>query len=429
MSVLIVERPWAATPPARTRFVDRLRFSLLWLAGVSGGFVMFEPAPYEFVMLIAMIVFLARGLPIRPGHLPLLGMLLMLTLGFLIGLTPVITETEAVIWTVVSCYLAVTTLFFALAMTEDSARRLDALLKGYVLSAVLVSLIGILAYFNLLPSADAFLRYSRVKSTFKDPNVFGPFLVLPGLILIERLMFGTGRARLVAASGLIVIAGGLFLSFSRGAWGHFAASAAIFFALTYVTRRSGADRARIVAFAVIACIALVLLVLALLSLPQVAALFEERSRLMQSYDAESTGRFGRHVLGALLMLDNPFGIGPMQFTTYFTEDPHNSVLAALAAGGWIGGFAYLALVISTIVAGFRHAFVASPLQQRYIAIYATFLGAVGESYIIDVLHWRHFFMLIGVLWGLMIASRMQERGDAAQQIVALNRPVLVGITR
>jgi O-antigen ligase len=240
-------------------------------------------------------------------------------------------------------------------------------------------------------------------------------------------MFGTGRTRLLAAAGMIVIAGGLFLSFSRGAWGHFAASAAIFFALSYVTRRSVSERARIVAFAVIACIALVLLVLALLSLPQVSVLFEERSRLMQSYDAESTGRFGRHILGALLMLDHPFGIGPMQFTTYFSEDPHNSVLAAFAAGGWLAGLAYIALIVSTVVAGFRQAFVRSPLQQRYIAVYATFLGAVGESYIIDVLHWRHFFMLIGVLWGLMVASRRQERGRAAP--VVFDRSLFVGFTR
>ena len=51
--------------------------------------------------------------------------------------------------------------------------------------------------------------------------------------------------------------------------------------------------------------------------------------------------------GFLLMLDFPLGIGPMQFTNYFTEDPHNSFLDAFVAGGWLGGIVHATLMVVT----------------------------------------------------------------------------------
>jgi hypothetical protein len=30
---------------------------------------------------------------------------------------------------------------------------------------------------------------------------------------------------------------------------------------------------------------------------------------------------------------------------------------------------------------------------------------VAESTFIDIEHWRHYFLILGVLWGLMAASR------------------------
>ena len=126
---------------------------------------------------------------------------------------------------------------------------------------------------------------------------------------------------------------------------------------------------------------------------------------MQSYDAGPQGRFGRHLAGFLLMLDFPFGIGPMQFTQYFTEDPHNSFLDAFVAGGWLGGITHFLLMLVTLAFGFREVFRRAPWQRTYIAVYATFAAEVGESYIIDVQHWRHFYLLIGVIWGLMASAR------------------------
>jgi hypothetical protein len=381
--------------------VERLRLGLLWLVGFSGGFVFIEPAPYEFIITLAIALFALTGLKIRAAHIPLMVLLIGITIAYTIGVLPVANREGTVRWTIVSCFLALSSIFFAMALTENTKGRLDGLMAGYIAGAVVVALIGILAWFHAIPGGDIFLINGRARATFKDANVFGPFLILPGLIVIARLLTGHYRSLLVNAGITGVISLALLLSFSRGAWGHFLASIVIMVALCFITAPTNKERARVATFAVIGVAVAVVLLALLLSVDAVGSLFQERASFVQSYDAGPQGRFGRHLQGFLLMLDYPFGIGPLQFTNYFTEDPHNSFLDAFVAGGWLGGVVHATLIVVTLIFGFRQVFVRAPWQLTYIAVYATFAGEVGESYIIDVQHWRHFYLLIGVIWGLI----------------------------
>jgi hypothetical protein len=117
------------------------------------------------------------------------------------------------------------------------------------------------------------------------------------------------------------------------------------------------------------------------------------------------GRFGRYSLGAELALDYPLGLGPLQFPHYLPEAPHNVYLNAFMAGGWLAGFAYLTLTAITLVMGLRYLLAATPWRPAYHAVYAAYVGVVFESAIIDTDHWRHYFLILGVLWGLMLATR------------------------
>jgi O-antigen ligase/polysaccharide polymerase Wzy-like membrane protein len=407
---------------APARAITRLQRGLMWLVGASGGIVVIEPAPYEFVVVLAMVVFMATGMPLRPAHIPLLLLLIAYNIGYLIGVVPVLTEEGTAMWAAVSSFMSVTTLFFALALTEDTERRLDLLLKGYLAIAVAVSIFGIVTYFHLLPGSDQFLLASRSRATFKDPNVLGAFLVLPCLLALQRTMTGRLRDFLIGAAMSAVLAIELLLAFSRGAWGAFAAAAAVMLGLSFITSPSGRERRRIVLFAALGAVVIGALLVAILSLPQVNSLFEERASLVQSYDSGRFGRFGRHILGAELSLDHPLGIGPLQFSKYFPEDPHNSFLDSFMAGGWLSGAAYLALTLVTLAIGLRYVFVATPWRASYIALYATFVAETSESYIIDVQHWRHYFLIMGVLWGLVIAAaaaRRKVRPESAQSLPAM----------
>jgi len=137
-------------------------------------------------------------------------------------------------------------------------------------------------------------------------------------------------------------------------------------------------------------------------------MFKQRASFDQSYDEGRFGRFGRHILGADMALDLPFGIGPLQFHNYFPEDTHNSYLNAFMSGGWLSGVCYPTLVFTTVVLGFRYLFVRVPWQRAYIAVFSAFLGTVGESFIIDTDHWRHFFMMLGAMWGMFAANRLHK---------------------
>ena len=63
------------------------------------------------------------------------------------------------------------------------------------------------------------------------------------------------------------------------------------------------------------------------------------------------------------------------------------------------------LVFITALNGFRYIFVRAPWQRAYLAIFAAYLGTVGESFIIDTDHWRHFWMMMGAIWGMFAAAQ------------------------
>jgi hypothetical protein len=109
----------------------------------------------------------------------------------------------------------------------------------------------------------------------------------------------------------------------------------------------------------------------------------------------------------------PLGIGPLQFSKYFPEDPHNSYLNAFMSGGWLSGACYLALVLITLVFGLRQLLVATPWQSAMIVVYVGYAGTATESIIIDSDHWRHAFMLLGLLWGLIAATMAYRRTSTA----------------
>jgi len=391
--------------PALRVSLEQLRCGLLWLTGFAGAFVFMEPSPYEVASLLAIVVFVATGLSLRPALMPLVLLLIIYNIGFSIAVIPFLHLAKPVIWVLVSWYMAATAVLFAAALTTNTAQRLDLLARGCVVAAVIASLVGVLAYFRVLPFSDLFLRYDRARGTFNDPNVLGAFLIFPALLALQRVFSGRPAEALRAVLVLAIVMMALLLSFSRAAWGQFAVTVALLMILMVITSRSRNERLRIVAIGVVGMFALALLVAALLSLDQVGDLFKERASLEQSYDTGHFGRFGRYLLGLSLALDQPYGVGPLQFGTIFPEDPHNSYLNAFMSGGWISGICYPVLVVVTLVVGLRFVAVRTPWQQTYLAVFCAYVGVIGESVIIDTEHWRHYYLLLGLLWGLMAASR------------------------
>ena len=398
-----------AAPAAAT-----LQRALLWAMGCGGAIVFIEPSPYEIAVLAAIVVFVATGLRMRLALLPLLILLFVVNLGYSIGASELLDKAPIVNWILTSWYMAATAVFIALVVSEDTVARLDLLRRGLIAGALLASLSGIAGYLHLIPGADMFTLYGRLSGTFKDPNVLGAFLVLPALFCLQSVVSdGFGRAaRSTLALGIITLA--VLLAFSRAAWGLLAIAAAFMLALMVLTSRSNRQRSRIIVMAIAAAVAVVVVLVVLLQFDFIADMFKQRASFDQSYDEGRFGRFGRHVLGAQMALELPFGIGPLQFTRFFPEDTHNSYLNAFMSGGWISGVSYPALMFITALLGFRFAFVRTPWQRAYLAIFSAYLGTIGEAFIIDTDHWRHFWMMLGMMWGMFVATQ--------QYIANLQRP-------
>ncbi|MBR2118943.1 MAG: O-antigen ligase domain-containing protein [Afipia sp.] len=391
--------PATATPPG----IAAIQRALMWTVGAGGAIVFIEPSPYELMTLASVVFFFATGLRMRPVFIPLLILLFLLNIGYTICSVYLIHKSEILNWILTSWYMAITCLFFAMVLSEDTATRLEFLRRGLIFGALIASIAGIAGYFNLV-GYDTFTLYSRARGTFKDPNVLGAYLILPALFLLQTVVTQSfGKAfRSAIALGIVSLA--VLLAFSRASWGQLVACSALMLILMYVTTPSQAQRTRIVTVAIAAAICSALLLVALLSIDSVGDLFKERASLNQTYDSGRFGRFGRHALGFQMALELPWGIGPLQFTKFFPEDTHNSFLNAFMSGGWIAGVCFPALVFITVIMGFKLIFVRVPWQRMYLAVFSAFFGTVCEAFIIDVDHWRHFWMMLGAMWAMFAAA-------------------------
>ncbi len=164
---------------------------LLWLTGAASALVFIEPSPYEVASLAAILVFMLSGLTLRLTLLPLVFLLILINIGYTISASELLGETSVLTWIVTSWYLAATAIFFAMMLCANTQARLDALLRGCLVAGLIAALAGIAGYFRLIPGSDELLLlYDRARGTFKDPNVFGAFLILPALLALQMIVAG-----------------------------------------------------------------------------------------------------------------------------------------------------------------------------------------------------------------------------------------------
>ena len=383
----------------------------------AGGIVLFEPSPYELAFLLVLPMAVFAGVGLYRSTFGLLAIMLGFTpfaliACFQVRFTPI---SEALIFSIVTVFLMVTAYFVANYVAEAPLKRMKLIMAAYTAAAVMAAVIGTLAYLGLMPGAELFLRYGRAKATFKDPNVYGPFLVLPAMFALQRILLGRGWQIVVSGAIYMVLFVGVFVSFSRAAWAHFALSSAAVLVLVFLLEATARDKVRIMLMALVGAFLLVVALAGLLSIPAVADLFEVRAS-SQNYDTGETGRFGRQGYAFELALANPWGLGPGEFRNLrIIEEPHNVYVSVLHVYGWGGGFFYYLLVAATLWKGTAALIRPSPYRLLAIPLMATFTMLVGEGAIIDSDHWRHFFLIAGLIWGVSTAIGNDPRRTASRE--------------
>jgi hypothetical protein len=389
--------------------------ALLWLAIFLGGFVVFEPAPYEIFLALLIPAWLISGTPIPRPAGPLFVLMLLFLAGGLLASTQAKDFSTQPVYYAVSAFLVFSSCFFACLVAED-AKRLDTIVSGWIAAALMTTALGVVGYFGL--TGDLFVKFGRATGGFQDPNVFGPFLIFPFVVLVRRALTRPFSEALRSGLLALVIFIGIFLSFSRAAWALTVVATVLTGLLLFVTERSTKARVRFIALGAVGVVLLGLLLGAALSIPAVSDLFKERAQLEQSYDSGHLGRFERHAIGFNLMLDHPLGIGAIEFGRTFGEDEHDIWLKSLTTYGWLGFTAYFSLVIWTLVAAFPVMFRTGPLQNITQIAYIVFLGHILMATVIDIDHWRHVYLLFGILWGAIAADKAGQQRRLSHRVGA-----------
>jgi hypothetical protein len=394
-----------ARPLLRITGLEGLALAALFCAAATSGYVFQEPAPHDVVLAGLICAFVAAGLAVPRGIAPLAVLLTLYVIGSFIAGARASDVDGTMAHSLVTFYLAGSAVFYACVAAWSPVRALDAIFAGTLVAAVIAAVAGIGGYFNLVPGADGlFELYGRARGTFKDPNVFGPFLVLPLLYVGCRVM--AGRLAALALWGPIgaILLLGLLLSFSRGAWLNFAVAATVFIliATTALGERALSRRAGLLAMAGVVVMACGLAWAA--GSDRIADLLSERAHIAQDYDTGATGRFAGQAVALGVIVAEPLGIGHGGFARYHPEQPHNVYLNTFLNSGWLGGMSYLVLVLATFMRALTLALRRGPAQPFAIVLGATFIGLMVEGFVVDTDHWRHFMAVTGLIWGAGAAA-------------------------
>jgi hypothetical protein len=387
--------PAAALPQRLLNFV-------LFIAVLLSSIAFIEPSPHDVLMIVLLFACVGARVRFDRKLAPLVALLILWLVGGCLSLIQVGDQQQNIQYVATSFYLALAGIMFACLFCDGDLVRLAIVRRAYIIAAMIATAAGYIGFFHLLPHSDIFLANDRVSATFKDPNVYAPFLIFPLLLLLIDLMTrGIRLSRLIIC---IVLLGGLLLSFSRGAWAHFAISAAVAVVLLAVTTRDPRMRTRVVLFTIGALVAMALLFIGLMSITSIHDLFIERAKAIQPYDVGPGGRFWEQKLALSVILDHINGMGPFEFSRVYGTQQHDVYMQGFLVYGWLGGTAYLTLVVVTLAIGLRAALVPTPWQPYLIAAFAAFVGEAFEGLIVDTDHWRHFFLILGMVWGLTAAT-------------------------
>jgi hypothetical protein len=390
----------------RTAVSETVARFVLGVFAFSGSFVLFEPSPYEVMFIPAVLFTMMAGMTVRSAILPLVVFMLLFQLGGVIALFQSVELPRARTYVLISLFMGANAIFYALALSRYPLERFSAIKRGYILSAVLAALLGIAGYFGVM--GDTLTLYGRAKGLFKDPNVYAPFLILPMILLLQDMLTGRLRQIFFLAPPFGIIALGLLLGFSRAAWAHFLLSAglAVFFLL--ILTPSPRLRMRVVVMSIMGAVALGAGLVAILAIPSISEIFLARLSL-QSYDLGPGGRFTNQLQSLPLILESPLGLGPFQYGARFGADTHNVYLNAFYSYGWLGWASLVLLVLLTWLFGLRALIKPSPYQGPLGALMAVYIGLSLMSFVIDSDHWRHYFLILGCVWGFIAAVFAWER--------------------
>lgn len=256
-------------------------------------------------------------------------------------------------------------------------RTEGALIKGLVLSALLMAAVGISAFFTRVP--QWFIVDARVAGTLGDPNAFGIFLAMV-LPLAASLRVAWVAIPLFLGAGVV--------SFSR------TGLTAIISSLGLSLLNLGLRRYLMVA---IACVVVFLGVYGAASQTTVG-------KRIANYESSLEGRKELWSLAAETVAEHPLlgvGKGNWRFATGRRTLPHNTFLSVMVDGGLIGFAVFIVPLLVWLVRGVRR----EATRPWTIAVLIGLVGGLAVS--LD--NFRLFWVAVGVLAAQLMMGASEPR--------------------
>ena len=368
------------------------------------GVVFVEPAPSDAIFAVVIAVALVTG-RFDLSRVPLV---IFAVLGSFISLNLVsainaIDPGRAATFFSITLYLSVLALWITGYLRSE--RRARIIFIAYLFAAVSTTVLGVGALLAGFPGSDTLLfNGDRIRGLFKDANVYGPFLIPVALLLLEEAM----RPRLLKLSALaklailLLLTIGVIFSFSRAAWLNMGVGVLVVIGIVILRGSSGGRLLPVLAMLAVLGVAAGSLVLAT---GQEKFLTERAS--LQNYDAE---RFGAQEAGLELATRYPLGVGPGQFEPQIQYSAHSTYIRSYAEQGPLGLLTVIVLVGSTLLMAIRNATIGrSAYGLGSAALLGAWAGLIANSFFVDTLHWRHFWLVAGLIW----VAAMRPTGDSS----------------
>jgi O-antigen ligase len=370
------------------------------------GVVFVQPAPPDAVLMITVAAAVVTGrFTLRRIPLPIVALIAAFLVLNMVSAVFAVSPGRVAFFLLTTVYLCI----FGIWLTSfiDSAHRARVILAPLVAGGVASAGLGVAVLYLNFPGKSLvdFSDGYRARGFFKDPNVFGPFCVLVALLVISELL----EPRLLRARRstkfvlLAILALGVIFAGSRAAWLN-AAVATVTMTAAYSLRRGGGRKA--------AAILVTLVILAgagsLALVASGSASFLGSRAHFQQYDNQ---RFGAQEQGLKLVQHYPLGIGPGQFELDVKYASHSTYVRVLAEQGFLGLFVMIALLLSTLGLAARNVVTG---RDTYgigsVPLLAAMCGTLANSAFVDTLHWRHVWLLFGLIWAGALRS---SSGDEA----------------
>jgi O-antigen ligase len=380
--------------------------ALIWLTVAAGFYVQQEPAPYDLMLILMTGGFLLAGLiRIPSGSGPMFFLLTIFILANFLSSFFSFDFTRTIFYMGVTFYLALSTILVTCLTIEDEDRVLNTIWSAYIVAAAISSVLAIIGYFHLVPGSDVLHLGGRARAFFKDPNVLGPFLVPVAVYLFARFESSSGRTAFISFLLLPLVTVGILLTFSRGAWANLILSFMLYLVLRLASARRGAKLMKVIGSAVAIAVIGTALVSYLVLFTEAGETFNAKFHIFRYYDAD---RFSAQGRGLEEAFSSPLGIGPGLSEQALAYAAHSLYVRLFLENGWIGGLSFLAFLVLTFWRSMSFV-LRGQAEPRALVVFACLGGLLLNSVVIDSIHWRHFWLLLGMAWGTLLAAEHREQ--------------------